>query len=134
LFADNIDRGISTGMVTGRDMQWLMAWQDFANRPFFGNGLSFYASEQSIGAHTPILYALSYFGILGFAFWVLIFIGIFIVARKNFTEFVLLSPSIIILIVNDRFLNSNSSPLFFYFYILKTAFDSRNLSNQKDKD
>ncbi|MBT0958205.1 O-antigen ligase family protein [Alphaproteobacteria bacterium KMM 3653] len=118
LLAEDTHRGASTGFITGRDAQWRQAWGFFAERPLFGHGMGLY-SDGVRGAHNPLLYSLSMFGVFGFAFWVWIGLGLFGLLRHDVRVIVLLVPVSLMLILNDRFINSNSFPLLYYFLIVQ---------------
>jgi O-antigen ligase len=128
LFFEDVNRGIGTGLVTGRDDRWAQAWDDFSKSPFFGNGLNWHSDGLNLSAHNPILFSLVYFGIFGFIFWVIITHSIIRIFLTQFQTFLLLSPNLIMILLNDRFLNSNAFPLLFYFCILKLSEPNKNYS------
>lgn len=117
---DNAYRGVSTGLVSGRDGLWENALNVFMDRPIFGNGIGFVHSNDIV-AHSPILYSLIMFGVFGLLFWIFIFSNYIRIFRHSRFFAILLLPSTIMLVLNDRFMNSNSFPVIYYFFILQLA-------------
>ena len=92
LFADDQFRGASSGFLSGRDVRWQDAWNSFIDRPFFGHGLNWYIDGISLGAHSPFLYSLVYFGIFGLTFWIFFLVRFFVIAKYNLHIAILLLP------------------------------------------
>jgi hypothetical protein len=121
LFADDQLRGASSGFLSGRDVRWQDAWNSFIDRPFFGHGLNWYIDGISLGAHSPFLYSLVYFGIFGLTFWIFFLVRFFVIAKYNLHIAVLLLPCFLMFVLNDRFLNSNAFPLLLYFIVIRLS-------------
>jgi O-antigen ligase len=121
LFADDQFRGASSGFLSGRDARWQDAWNSFIDRPFFGHGLNWYIDGMSLGAHSPFLYSLVYFGIFGLTFWIFFLVRFFVIAKYNLHIAVLLLPCFLMFVLNDRFLNSNAFPLLLYFIVIRLS-------------
>ena len=118
LLIDDGQRGMSVGLITGRDQRWMIALDYFYENPFLGSGVGMYASSGEEGAHSAILYALSMFGIFGGLFWIYIFWKYFLILKMDCVRAYYLFPIIGMIFFNDRFINSNSFPMLFYIYIL----------------
>jgi O-antigen ligase len=118
LLSEDANRGASSGFVSGRDSQWRAAWSFFTERPWFGWGMGLY-SEGVRGAHNPLLYSLSMFGIFGLLFWLWLGVGFLRIVQKDIRIFILLVPVSLMIVLNDRFMNSNSFPLLYYLFIIQ---------------
>lgn len=124
--ADDEYRGLSTGMISGRDAQWQGALSIFYENPFFGNGLSTFGGEDQRGAHSPILYSLAMFGISGIIFWLYFAWKYYNAFKIDPRPAIYILPVTLMIIINDRFLNSNPFPLFFYIFLVIMARPSQN--------
>ena len=124
---NDTSRGADTGFVSGRDSQWAMAWGYFVDSPIWGKGLSFYSGDVA-GAHNPILYSLSMFGIFGLLFWLWLLSNARLLLQQGKTILFALAPTGLMLILNDRFMDSNSFPLLYYFFIVQF---SRRFKNNR---
>ncbi|OWU77588.1 O-antigen ligase family protein [Marinibacterium profundimaris] len=121
LLTEDSHRGASTGYVSGRDTQWAQAWQFFLEKPITGWGMGLY-SDDVRGAHNPVLYSLSMFGVFGVLFWVLPVTSAFKLAKNNLREFLLITPVSLMLVLNDRFMDNNTFPLLYYFYLIQLPY------------
>mgnify|MGYP003643723043 CR=1 FL=1 len=118
LLASDPDRGLATGFVSGRNYQWMQAWESFTLHPWFGSGMGLYEDSMR-GAHNPFLYSISMYGVVGLIFWIWLGWYAYSLVKSNFKIFIFLLPSTLMLVLNDRFMNSNSFPLLFYFYVIQ---------------
>ena len=114
-------RGVSTGMITGRDQQWADALNIFYTNPLIGSGLNSFGEEDQRGAHSPILYALAMFGLSGILFWLYFGGKYWKILQIDRRSAIYLIPVTLMVVINDRFLNSNPFPLFFYLFLLMLA-------------
>lgn len=109
LMLDDEYRGVGTGFV-GRDDRWLGAWNLFLESPLIGNGADVFNDRDMHGAHSFALYALACYGMLGVIFIFMLGHRIIRLVRENmWLGFAWLSL-IVMLILNDRFLNLNPYP------------------------
>ncbi|WP_417261348.1 O-antigen ligase family protein [Celeribacter sp.] len=118
LLSDDVRRGADTGFVSGRNGQWAAAISYFRESPIIGNGLGLYGGDVR-GAHNPFLYSISIYGVFGLLFWFWILPSFVRLSRHDPRAFILILPTCLMMILNDRFLNSNAFPLLFYFYIIQ---------------
>jgi O-antigen ligase len=106
-------RGLDAGLG-GRDRQWRMAWDAFIDRPLTGQGLGWITATQDLGAHQFFLYALAEMGLLALP----VFLGIIFLSVRAFLihgwKVVAVFPVIILMLVNDRFINLNLYPFIFW--------------------
>lgn len=106
-------RGLSTGLLSGRNERWEMGVHDFASSPVLGNGISFYSGAADT-PHNAFLYSLSQLGISSVIFWIIFFASwAALAARKNILALYAV-PAFAMLILNDRFINNNPYPFLFY--------------------
>lgn len=120
LLVDDTFRGIGTGLV-GRDQRWQLAWGVFAAHPFLGAGISHFQREGLPMPHNAFLYGLALHGVLSLAFWAFFGAQMRAVLRRSATAFVYLLPPLLLLVLNDRFVNMNTYPLIYYFAVIKLA-------------
>jgi len=109
LMLDDEHRGIGTGFV-GRDERWLGAWRLFLDAPLMGNGADVFADRGMHGAHSFPLYALACYGTLGAVFLGMIGRRIILVALDNRWLGAAWLSLLVMLVLNDRFLNLNPYP------------------------
>lgn len=119
--ADDKYRGLSTGMITGRDERWANALNIFYANPFFGNGINTFTGEEQVGAHSPILYALAMFGLSGIIFWAYFLKKYIKTLKQDIRPAIYILPVSLMIVINDRFLNSNPFPLFYYLFLIILA-------------
>jgi O-antigen ligase len=109
-------RGIDTGLA-GRGDQWQMAWDAFMDRPLTGQGLGWITATQDLGAHQFFLYALAEMGLLAIP----IFLGMALLGARAFLihgwKLVAVAPVIVIMFVNDRFINLNLYPYVLWVFL-----------------
>lgn len=111
-------RGGNSGF-SGRDQHWLAALQVIDENPFLGAGPEFAARRGSLQPHNWLLYAISQYGIFGWALS-----GLFVTAtataiRRDPMRLIAFIPLFIPWLLSDRFLNFNAYP--FVIYILAFA-------------
>lgn len=108
-------RGGSSGF-SGRDQHWLTAMQVISENPFLGAGPDFAARRESLQPHNWLLYAVSQFGIFGWAMAALFVTATATAIKREPLRLIALIPLLIPWLLNDRFLNFNAYP--FVIYIL----------------
>ena len=111
-------RGGSSGF-SGRDQHWLTAMQVIAENPFLGAGPDFAARRDSLQPHNWLLYAVSQFGIFGWALAAVFIAATATAIRRDPYRLLAFIPLFIPWLLNDRFLNFNAYP--FVIYILAFA-------------
>lgn len=118
--ANDVYRGVGTGM-SGRADHWAEAVRIFLEHTLFGAGLEYSARLNVIQPHNWFLYALAQFGILGIlvAFTYVVALARAMWARLS--NVVVILPTLLLLLINDRFLNLNIYPLGMYVLVFVTA-------------
>lgn len=124
-------RGVGTGFV-GREDQWLIAWDGFIQRPITGQGLGWFVHMQEIGsvemgAHNFFLYGLAEMGLVSIILFVILFKMATDVYKIHGWKVVSTSPIIILLMMNDRFINLNPYP--FVMWVLLFSLSVRPISS-----
>jgi O-antigen ligase len=114
---DDDFRGIGTGL-TGRDTRWGQAIDVFLAHPMFGVGFGYYQLTGTESPHNAFLYALAELGLAATALYVWFFRAVVRTAQANIRTAVLLAPLAILLMLNDRFINSNPYPLVLFITLM----------------
>lgn len=113
LLAD-ANRGFDTGFV-GRDILWQAAANAFYDSPIIGQGLGYFESIGSVGAHNLFLFILAENGLIGLFIIGWILYGVF---RFGFSrETLWFLPFFVLAAFNDRFVNLNPYPFLFYMFM-----------------
>jgi hypothetical protein len=118
--ADDENRGLGTGF-TGRDEHWGAAIQIFTEYPFVGAGLDFPERLKVLQPHNWFLYGLAQFGLLGIPIFVSLASAFVLVAKADRKSALKLTPLLILLALNDRFLNFNAYPLVMYILVFSLS-------------
>lgn len=113
LLLDDTHRGSSSGFV-GREERWQTALNLFSDNPIIGSGFSIYQKDGILSAHNYFLTGLSQMGgiaILLFAYLLVCWAIFYKRSKKLFLTF---SPSVVLMVFNDRFIDMNLYPFALY--------------------
>jgi O-antigen ligase len=119
---DDIHRGADTGFV-GRADRWAFAWQTFLSRPLTGRGLGSYADLDMESPHDFFLYGLAEMGLLSVPLFLMIGYMYVKAFRIHGWKVVSIAPVVVLMIMNDRFMNLNPYP--FLLWVLLFALSTR---------
>ena len=109
-------RGSDTGL-SGRDLHWYQTLQIIDDNFFAGAGIEYPRRLDILQPHNWFLYPVALFGIFGFFVILAMVVAIYKVASSNAHELVRILPIIVLLMLNDRFMNLNINPLGIYVYL-----------------
>ncbi len=126
-------RGMGTGFV-GREERWGQALNIFYENPLLGGGFAAFDKEGLLTPHNYFLAGISYMGMLSIPLFIYLFTCIYHAYKSNKRTLMALSPLLILMIFNDRFLNMNPYPFTAYVIIFvlssRTTASSSKLSQQ----
>jgi O-antigen ligase len=124
MLLDNENRGISSGLG-GRDAQWSMAWNAFLDKPLTGQGPGWITQTQELGAHQFFLYGLAEMGLLSIPIFVAMIVLIVRAANLHGWALITISPMLIMMMVNDRYMNLNLYPFILWVFLLTLSASPR---------
>jgi hypothetical protein len=120
LLLEDSHRGIGTGFV-GRDGRWKGGIDMFLSSPLTGGGPDVFRSEAMLSPHNWFMYGI---GELGALFLLVLFFMIRCVVRAyryNSAYVLVLSPVLLLMMLNDRFMNLNAYPTLMYVFLFALA-------------
>lgn len=120
LLLDDSYRGVGTGLV-GRDNRWAGGINMFFAAPLTGGGPDVFRSREMLTPHNWFLYGVGELGSLFLL--VLFFFARAVVAayRNNRAHVLILSPVLLLMMLNDRFMNLNAYPALMYVFLFALA-------------
>lgn len=113
---DDQYRGVGTGVV-GREERWSQAWETFTSQPITGQGFGYHVISGVDSPHSAALYALAELGMLSALVGVSVLWMLWNVQPRRLM-WLLIIPAVPLLVLNDRFINSNPYPLLLYVAIV----------------
>lgn len=120
-------RGASSG-VSGRDLHWYQTIEIINENVFAGAGIEYAERLDILQPHNWFLYPVALFGLTGYFVIAAMLHAISKVATSNSEELVRIIPIFILLMLNDRFINLNISPLGIYVYLFARMYRPEGLS------
>lgn len=114
---DDLYRGTESGF-SGRDLHWYQTLQIIDDNFFAGAGIEYPRRLDILQPHNWFLYPVALFGIFGYFVIISMLTALYKVVYSNLGELVRIVPIIILLMLNDRFMNLNINPLGIYVYLL----------------
>jgi len=120
LLLEDSHRGVGTGFV-GRDGRWKGGIDMFLSSPLTGGGPDVFRSEAMLSPHNWFMYGI---GELGALFLLVLFFMIRCVVRAyryNSAHVLVLSPVLLMMMLNDRFMNLNAYPTLMYVFLFALA-------------
>jgi hypothetical protein len=112
-------RGAGTGFA-GRDLHWASALEMFTASPFWGAGIGS-SSESGLQPHNFFLYGLAQLGVSVFPFFLILIVLLSRAIFRSNRNGYYIAAFALLLLFNDRFINMNIYPFFFYLNVLVHA-------------
>ncbi|MFC7292947.1 O-antigen ligase family protein [Hirschia litorea] len=106
-------RGGGTGL-SGRDHHWAVSLELFADHPFWGVGIDYPARLNVLQPHNWFLYSITQFGLVGVFLCLFVLAQFIIVLKRSMNYTVVLIPLLLMMLINDRFMNLNIYPFGLY--------------------
>lgn len=109
-------RGTDSGL-SGRDLHWYQTLQIIDDNFFAGAGIEYPRRLDILQPHNWFLYPVALFGLFGYPVILAMLFALYKVTVSNKSELVRIAPIIVLLMLNDRFMNLNINPLGIYVYL-----------------
>lgn len=109
-------RGADSGL-SGRDLHWFQTLEIIDSNFLVGAGIEYPRRLDILQPHNWFLYPIALFGIFGFPVIAAMIHALGKIAFTNKDELVRVIPILILLMLNDRFMNLNINPLGMYVYL-----------------
>ena len=124
-------RGVGTGFV-GREDRWNQALNIFYENPFLGGGFAAFDKTGMLTPHNYFLAGISNMGMI--AIFMFIYLGYCIWRVKSTDNHILIAfaPLLILMIINDRFINMNPYPFTAYVVIFALSARTRKRVSHHD--
>jgi O-antigen ligase len=119
-------RGMDSGF-SGRDDYWGAALDTFVSSPWFGAGIGS-ENESGLQAHNFFLYGISQFGLSVLPFFLALIVLLATAVLNSNRNGWYIAAFAALLVFNDRFINMNIYPFFFYVSVLTYAAERTQLA------
>ena len=109
-------RGADSGL-SGRDLNWYQTLEIIDTYFFAGAGIEYPRRLDILQPHNWFLYPVALFGLFGYFVIATMIHALVKVTISNKDELVRIVPILVLLMLNDRFMNMNINPLGIYVYL-----------------